>query len=102
MDLREQLPADSHGTQGTETTSQPKYILENTSYPPGPEIEISVLCYLLQHPHLPGRAPEWCLGDAFRAASPDPGRAPEGAPDEGLQGSVLSMGVLEMTIVRGA
>ena len=27
---------------------------------------------------------------------------PEGGPDEGLQGSVLSMGVLEMTLVGGA
>ena len=45
------------GTQGP-TTSQPKYILENTSYPPGPGMKISVLWHLLQHPHLPGMASE--------------------------------------------
>ena len=45
------------GTQGP-TTSQPKYILENTSYPPGSDLKVSVLWHLLQHPHLPGMASE--------------------------------------------
>ena len=57
------------GTQGP-TTSQPKYILENTSYPPGPGMKISVLWHLLQHPHLPGMASERGSTGAFWRKTP--------------------------------